>query len=446
MRFAKRALALAAALVVPAGAAPDPLAAVAAANGHPALLHLRAAKSRTYEGRRIVETLDRQGTSFLVRRCVAEACSGTWFDGTHGWEFGLNDVALPADDGRDALRRTLAAIVSFAFAEPAFRGTGGTVEPAGRGAWRVRAAGGDTLVAELDPATHALRAIRDLQGAEVDQRVLEGGSFPPADAIADKLQPPAGAPATFSGNPVAELGTDPIPIVACRLGGRAARCLLDTGATPSAITLPLAEALHLEPRGELEISGFTPFATGFVESGPLTVGSARFAGARFAVIPALATARFDVVVGADLLARVRVVFDRARGRVEILAPGGTPAPGTIPLRFAAGVPRVAAALDGRPADALFDSGDAAIVSLGYAEYRQGPQWPLVERTQAHGIAGGSDAFVVTIPDVTVGAIPLGAVRATVGRTQNGVHVGIGLWSRCVVALDEAREALSCTAH
>jgi predicted aspartyl protease len=459
MRFAKRALVLAAAFILPAGTAPDPLAAVAAANGHPAELRLRLNGTRTYEGRRVVETLDREGTTFLDRRCVAEVCTGTWFDGTRTWKFGLNDVALPEDDRRAALRRTLAAIVSFAFAEPAFRAAGGVVEPAGPSAWRVRAAGGETLIAELDPVTFALRRVLDERGGEIgafghevraggaavslEQRAPDGGSFQTAEALAGPVPPPAGVPATFSGDPAVPLADEPVPIVPCSLGGRPARCLLDTGATPSAIALPLAEALRLEPRGELEITAFSRFATGFVEAGPLVVGSAHLAAARFAVIPAVATARFDVVVGADLLDRVRVVFDRARGRAQILAPGGSPADGAIALRFADGVPRVDAVLDGRPADALFDSGDAAIVSLGYADYRTGPQWPLDERTQAAGVAGASDAFVVKVPGVSVGPVALGAVRATVGRTQAGVHVGIGIWSRCIVELDEANAALRC---
>jgi len=462
MRFAKRALALAAAFVLPAGAAPDPLAAIAAANGHPAEHRLRVSGSGTYEGRRIVETLDREGVTFLDRRCVAEVCAGTWFDGTRTWKFGLNDVTLPEDDGHAAVRRTLAAIVSFAFAEPAFRAAGGTVEPAGNAAWRVRARGGDALIAELDPATFALRRVLDERGAAIgafgrevraggaavplEQRGLDGGSFQTAEAPAGPLRPPAGAPATFSGDPAAALSGESLPIVPCSLGGRPVRCLLDTGATPSAIVLPLAEALRLEPRGELEITAFSRFATGFVETGPLVVGSAHVAAARFAVIPPVAEARFDVVIGADLLARFRVVFDRAHRRAQILPPGGPPAPGAIALRFAGGVPRVDATLDARAADALFDSGDAAIVSLGYGDYRAGPQWPLAERAQAAGVAGASDAFIVTIPAVAVGPVALGAVRATVGRTQAGVHVGIGIWSRCVVELDEASETLRCNAR
>jgi predicted aspartyl protease len=461
MRFAKCLAALAAAVTFSAAAPADPLAVAAAANGHPALRHVRGTVSRAVEGRRIIETLDLQGSTRLFRRCIVEVCSGTWFDGMHRWTFGLNDVPLPDEDAALPVWRTLAAIASFAFAEPAFRAAGGSVEAAGRDAWLVRARGGDALIARLDPVTHLLRSVATDRGREIEsyrryvradgaafalerRGDLEELALETASAPAEALQPPAGAAVAFSGDAAVALGNDAVPIVPCTLGGRAVRCLLDTGATPSAVVLPLAEVLGLEPRGELEIAGFSRFATGFVETGPLTLGAARFARARFAVIPAVTAARFDVVIGADLLGEVRLVLDRARGRAEISAPRGGPHGGAIALRFVDGVPRVEIALDGRPASALFDSGDSSVVSLGYAAYRLGPQWPVVDRGQAAGVGGGSDSFVVTIPDVRIGAVTLGAARATVNRTQREPHVGAGIWTKCVVELDEAAAALGCT--
>jgi predicted aspartyl protease len=461
MGFAKRLVALAAAVTLGAAAPSDPLAVAAAANGHPALRHLRGTTTRAIEGRRTVETLDQQGTTRIYRRCVAEVCNGSWFDGTHRWAFGLNEVPLPDEDPSLPLWRTLAAISSFAFAEPAFRAAGGSVEAAGRDAWLVRARGGDALIARLDPLTHLLRSIATERGREIEsyRRYVraEGAAFAlerrgeleeftleTVNAPAEPLQPPAGAAVTFSGDGFAALGADAVPIVPCRLGGRAARCLLDTGATPSAIVLPLAEALGLEPRGELEIAGFSRFATGYVDTGPLTLGAARFARARFAVIPTVSAASFDVVIGADLLGEVRLVLDRARGRAQIIAPRTGTRTGTVALHFAGGVPHVEVTLDGRTASALFDSGDSSVVSLGYAEYRLGPQWPVEDRGHAVGVAGGTDALFVTIPDVRVGTVPLGAARATVSRTQREPHVGAGLWSKCVIDLDEAAGTLGCT--
>jgi len=86
------------------------------------------------------------------------------------------------------------------------------------------------------------------------------------------------------------------------------------------------------------------------------------------------------------------------------------------------------------------------VSLGYADYRRWPQWPVAGRTLAAGVAGASDAFFVTIPDVRLGDQSLGPTRAAVNRIQERVHIGIGLWTRCVVDLDLAHQRFGCRAR
>jgi hypothetical protein len=463
MRFAVRLLVLpAAALAAAAAPAMDSLANVAAVNGHAAAVHLRATAVRTIDGRRTTITIDQLGTRRLVRRCAEEVCTGSWFDGRTRTAFGLNGVGLPEEDPLTPVRRTFAAIVSYAFAEPAFRAAGGSAVAEGPGRWRVRAVDGETLIAQLDPETSALRRIFDERGATLagfsDDVRAGGATFAlnrrglfeePVDAVEavpGPLEPPDGAPATFTGDPRVTLADAPIPIVPCTLAGRSARCLLDTGATPSAITLPLDEALALEPRGEIEINGFSRFATGFVETGPLVLGAAHFAQLRFAVVPAVPMANFDVVVGTDLLARLHVVIDRAGGFARVEAPDGSASPAGLPVTFAAGVPLIDTVLDGEPARALLDTGDALTVSLGYADYRRWPQWPVVGRTLAAGVAGASDAFFVTIPDVRLGDQSLGPTRAAVNRIQERVHVGIGLWTRCVIDLDLARQRFGCQAR
>jgi len=461
MRFAMRLLALAAAML---GAAASPsaslLANVAAANGHAATVHLRASGQRTIDGRRVTVTIDQLGALRLFRRCVADVCEGWWFDGGRRWSFGLNGVPLPdVDDALTPVRRTLAAIVSYAFAEPAFRAAGGSVDDDGAFRWRVRAPQGAVLFVELDPATLALRRVLDENSdvlAEYGREVRAGGaafalerrgldeqSVDTVEAVDGPLAAPDGAPATFAGSARVALGDEPLPIVPCTIADRAARCLLDTGSTPSALALPLVEALHLEPRGELEIAAFSRFATGFVETGPLTLGAARFARARFAVVPAVRAARFDVVVGADLLARVHLVLDRAGAFALIEAPRPVPQPGTFPLRFEAGVPLIETILGGVPERALLDTGDTATVSLGYAQYRRGPQWPIVGRGLASGIAGAADAFTVSIPELRLGGESLGPTRAEVNRVQDGAHLGIGIWKRCVVDVDLSRAEFGC---
>ncbi len=466
MRFAVRLLALAAAVgsvaaatgaAVCAAAPPaDPLAALAAASGHAGNVRFHATGTRIVEGRTVTTTLDLLGAQRLVRRCVAGVCGGTWFDGSREWTFALNDVALPEEVDESTLtQRTLAAIASYAFAEPAFRAAGGTVAAAGAGRWRVRARDGMELIAVVDPATEALARIDTAEGRSLavygrhtraggasfalDRAgPFESGSLDTAGVVTDPLGPPAGAPATFAGAAALALGNDPIPIVACILGGRTVRCLLDSGATPSAITLNLAETLGLEPHGELEISGLSRFATGFVEAGPLALGSARFERVRLAVVPPSRAARFDVVIGSDLLARVRVVLDRAGRTARIVAPGtASDPPGAVRLTFHNGSPIVQTMFGPQGARALFDTGDEAVLSIGYAAYRVGPQWTVVSRGQAVGMAGADDVITVEIPDVRVGPFAIGATRTAVRRTQAIAHVGIGLWDRYVVDLDES---------
>jgi predicted aspartyl protease len=251
---------------------------------------------------------------------------------------------------------------------------------------------------------------------------------------------------TFSAPRTLRLTSEPVPIVPCTLAGRAVRCLLDTGTQPSAIALPLAEALGLEPRGELELAGFGRFLTGMIESGPLSIGAAQFDHLRFAVLPSTAGVAFDVVVGSDLLGRVRLILDRRRGSAQVTAPSSASTADAIALRVRAGRPHIAAMLDGAGVDALFDSGDQAAVSIGYAAYRLGTQWPIAGRGIAKGIAGTDDFLRVTIPEVRIGAFSLGRTEATVRRTQEEAHVGIGLWERCLVELDELNGRLRCTPY
>ncbi|HEY0382732.1 MAG TPA: retropepsin-like aspartic protease [Candidatus Elarobacter sp.] len=445
------------ALVAPAATPPaDPLAAIAAANGHPATLRFHATGTRLVEGRSVATTFDQLGSQRLIRRCVDGVCGGTWFDGAREWTFALNEVALPEDvDEATLTQRTLHAITSYAFAEPAFRTAGGIVSAAGPGRWRVRAREALELIAVVDPVTRALRRVDTLEGRPValygrETRLrgatfaldrggpFESGSLDSAEILTEPLAPPAGVPATFAGDAPLALGSEPVPIVPCNLGGRTVRCLLDTGATPSAITLSLAETFGLEPHGELEISGVARFATGFVETGPLVLGSARFGRVRFAVVPPSRAARFDVVVGSDLLARVRLVLDHGSRTARIVAPGGGfEQPGTVSLTFHNGSPIVQTMFGPQGARALFDTGDEAVLSIGYAAYRVGPQWTILSRGQALGMAGFDDIITVEIPDVRIGPLTIGTTRTIVRRTQAIAHVGVGLWDRYLIDLDES---------
>jgi hypothetical protein len=455
MRFALRLSALAAVLTAVAGAPPDPLAAIAAANGHPAAVHFRAEATRVIEGRTVATSVEFLGVTRLLRHCVAGVCGGVWFDGSREWTYGLNEVVLPEEvDAGVLTTRTLAAIASYAFAEPTFLRTGGSVVTAGAGRWRVRAPEGLELVAVVDPATAELRRVETAEGrtiATYGHEVRAGGAtfalqrggafeFGPLDEVGvapGPLGPPAGVTPSFSGDDALALGADPIPIVPCVIGGRRVRCLLDSGATPSEMTLAVAEALKLEPHGELEIVGIGRFATGFVEAGPLELGPARFGRVRFAVVPPTSAAPFDLVVGSDLLAHVRLLLDRPRRTARISAPGRSGAGTAVALTFHGGSPLVQTMFGPQGTRALLDTGDQSVLSFGYGAYREGPQWKVVDRGLARGLGGADDILTVEVPDVHVGGLAIGSARATVRRTQRVAHVGVGLWDRYVIDLDEA---------
>src|SRR5579875_1258944 len=112
MRFATCAALLAPTLAL-VGAAPpdDPLAAIAAASGHASRVAIHATARQVVEGRTVTTTFDQLGTARLLRRCVADVCGGSWFDGDRRSTFGINEVALPdAVDDTTRMERTLAAI------------------------------------------------------------------------------------------------------------------------------------------------------------------------------------------------------------------------------------------------------------------------------------------------------------------------------------------------
>jgi hypothetical protein len=46
----------------------------------------------------------------------------------------------------------------------------------------------------------------------------------------------------------------------------------------------------------------------------------------------------------------------------------------------------------------------------------------------------------------LGGESLGPTRAEVNRVQDGVHVGIGVWKRCVVDIDLSFAEFGCTVH
>jgi hypothetical protein len=460
MGFASRGLAgpLAAAILL-TGAAPHDadLAAIAAAAGHPARRHLHAERSFVRDNRTFAETLDADGPRRLERLCLGTICRGSWNDGRSVRSFGLNGIPLP-DRALDApLARSLAAIETLAFAESGFEGT---VRPlpatGGLRRWLVDAPGGRPLVVDVDRTDRPV-AVEDgderrplVASAAPDGTLLFADRAYPTVAIsAEPLGPPPGARTTPGPARDLPLAPGPLPIVPCLVDGTAARCLLDSGTTPSAVSLAFAERLGREPEGEIAISALGEYLTGAIATQTLDLGAQRLDGLRLAVLPTERGLGFDVVVGADALAGLRLTFDAARGTVRI-EPGGGPFDGaTIEFGDRDGVPVVDAVLAGRaPVTLLLDTGDDGLVTVGYALFQHDPALLTPHgNARREGFGGSTTALAGELASLTVGSVTFTHVPVAAVRGLAAGHLGYALAARCApLTIDFAEQRLACGAR
>ncbi len=452
-------LALTAGLADPATV--NPAAAIAARAGHPAGRHLLAHRDAAGPPRRTA-TLEVDRDRRLTRECSAGVCAGTWFDGRRRAAFGINGTPLPDGSADDAAERTFTAIVTTAFGEAAFVAAGGTVDllPAGGDGqlrYRVQIRDGAPLVAVADRATQHLTAVerpdgtlfRPLYATAAGATVLYAEQrYDAVNGVTEPLAEPVGPAVRLNGGADMPLVSDVLPIVPCRLAGRSASCLLDTGTNPSSMTLSFAEQLALEPHGTLEIAGLTPYLTGIVDAGPLTFGGATFDTLHFAIVPRARGAAFDVVLGSDVLARVRLELDPHDRRAKLGARAAEPSSTSIGVAFRGGVPYVAVRLNHADAtqSMLLDTGDSGFVSLGYDQYRTDPTLFAVQAaTSASGFGGGSmDALSGEVARAEVGTEIADRVPALAVRGQHVGHIGYRFVAWCGrMSVDLSQNRVEC---
>jgi hypothetical protein len=468
MGCASRRLAVLVAMLLPAaaqlGAAPavNPAAAIAAAAGHPVHRHLRADARWSRGGQTGTATLETAGAARLERECSAGLCSGIWFDGFHGAAFGINGTLFPLEAAPDAAQRSFTAIASTAFAEPEFLAGGGTVIrlPAASDAklrYGVRAPQGAELVAVADPRTQRLTAVerpdgtpyRELVAGVDGSAILYGTRAYDRIATADgSLAPPGGPAVSVDATRDMPIRDQSLPLVPCSLNGRDATCLLDTGTTPSAVTLDFAERLDREPYGEIEVSGLSKYLTGVIDAGPLVLGGATFGTLHFAVIPRTRGPAFDVVLGSDVLAALSITIEPGHRRARVGPAGAGGGGSTIALTFPGGLPFAAVRLAGReePEPMLVDTGDAEGISIGYDRYREDSGlFAVRSATVAAGVAGTPmDALAGTLDRADIGGRPFENVPISAVRGQHTGHVGYGLVVRCQpLTIDLGRQRIRC---
>jgi hypothetical protein len=208
---------------------------------------------------------------------------------------------------------------------------------------------------------------------------------------------------------------------------------VDTGSTPSALSLDAAEQLGLEPHGHIEIGGLHPYLTGVVEAGPLLLGGATFDGLRFAVIPRVREKRFDVLVGSDALSALCITFDVARRQATVAASGAPSRGRSIGITFADGRPYISVKLGERATSEsmLVDTGDSATLAIGYEQYHSDMTlFTVREMGTAVGTGGAMDALLGELAHADIGGEALDRAPISAVRGQHVGHVGYGFAAHC----------------
>ncbi len=460
------------------------LAAVRAAGGTPYALHLRAIVSETVDGTRAERDLQLDGAQSFLRQCEGIACRGIYSDGRHSFETNLNDTALPAA-APVPFDEALQAVLLEAFADPNFPVRGGEVAlrpPLERNGvsyarLRVRVPPlGATVDVSIDPQTHLVAAIEDDAHRVTFSYPAAPNVLPalPSDltwdgpharvqhfsdwTIVDKpLAAPAGLIPVFSG-PTAVLKMlaserGALPVVACTIGGRTVPALLDTGNSSLAMSLELAERLGIEPSGgAFSIRGVGQYVTGVALGPSFALGPVTFPPAKFALLHELHRFGYELVLGADVFAPLRVTIDYAKGEV-FLAPASDEfaprrqltVPGSVPLEFENFVPVAQVRLGATSAALALDTGDESTINLSGDFYARNPTlFTPTGSLPVAGIGGASTETVGTIPSVALAGFQVAHQRigATKGlaATADG-HLGSGFLAHFVATFDYASARL-----
>jgi hypothetical protein len=465
----------------PPPALDDVLAAARAASGAPFSYHLRSVSSSEDRLMPVVVTSESEGRRYLVRRCRALACDGTFVDGTQVEQINANGTALPVAPGAPSVEPTLRAIATYAFAAPDFRASGGTLalhglvpfDGAAALSVSVTAPGGLPMEALLDPATRLVTAARFNGGRSTlrfeDRRRVDGKLVLPfavtldgrvverydrREIVTEPLVAPRGLVPVFPEREarVAMLHDerdDALPVIGCTLGGKPARCLLDSGDSGLALSLEFAESLGLEPAGgAFEISGVGRYATGLVAAPPLAIGDVRYPAATYAVLDDIDALGFDVVLGADVFANARITLDYAKRSVTFAPPAARDATLGLPLAFEDFLPQLVVGLGDLDVPLAIDTGDASAINLSAGFYAAHPSLFTPQETRAvAGVGGASEQRAGELARTRVGPYVIAGQR--IGVTEKLLastrgHVGSALLAHFTTVFDYAAGRIELT--
>ena len=477
MPFAVRFALLCALLVSAAGAAPavraQPLSALL---GHmrsvnPDLLHAHIINTSTHvlDGAPSVVTTNAQDLRYLQQRCNGSVCVGTYFDGERVYDVNLNGTTLPRADGSEPYVRALRVLAMLSFLDPAFDGKiydRGMASYAGK---RLRLLFVEDRIAlplkvYIDPRTALVRAAQTFNGQTIafsDYRRVGRFMLPysvdlngaPLERYTNRIvdsqpfaQPHPPRVVATSLHPHVNLDPQSVsPLATCQLAGTAAACLIDSGNSGMAMSLELAEDLHLQPVGMLPIAGLGNYATEVVHAGPLDIGGIRLDSANYVVLTDIHHLGYDIVVGADVLAAVPVTLEAARHVISFERAAKTDSGVSVPIAFQNFIPVVDVTLGMQPSVLAVDTGDQSNINLAYEYYAEhSGLFTVTHSRSVTGVGGQSEELLGEIDSVRIGSITaqnqqIGATR-TLRGTADG-HLGAAFLSKFRVVLDYARQVM-----
>jgi hypothetical protein len=460
--------------VAPAVPLPQLLAKMRAVNGGLWKAHISSTSPHMIDGTPALMDTEAQGLRYMITQCSGRVCLGTYFDGKVLYSVNINGTALPRSPAPEAYLRALRLIGTLDFLAPNFTSNGGRIDDGGwvtfQGRHCRRIYVSETIASPMivfiDPQSGLVAGATDVNGDAVYamrdyRRVgpyvlpfdIERNAAPLERYItrridAEPLQAPHGPVPAILQTP-AGMALEPnstTPIGTCSVGGVSARCLIDTGNSALSMSLELAEQLHLEPIGMMQIAGLGNYATEVVRTGPLQLGNVRFGDANYVVLSDIHRYGYDVVIGADVLASMPITIDYTKHALYFGGDTQADQQGTtVQLAFQNFVPVVNVTLGELPTALAVDTGDQSNINLAFQYYQQHPNLFQTTKTeQVSGVGGYSTEFIGQISRVQIGTLTaenqqIGTTRTLKG-TANG-HLGAAFLSKYRVTLDYAHQLL-----
>jgi hypothetical protein len=451
------------------------LASVRVAGGTPYVYHLRASLSEIEDGIPRQHVLELEGTRRFLQHCEGLACHGLFTDGQRSFETDSNGTAVPGGGSLSLFDTSLQGVLLEEFADPGFRTQGGSIallEPAESNGttyprMRVSVRLGSPVDVTIDPHTYLVTSVEDPRHRVTFVYPSERGALPalPSQivwagrnawtqhfsewAIVDgPLALPPGLVPVFAGpDTIAKMlptGRGPVmPVVECTIGGHTVTALLDTGDSNIAMSLELAEELGVEPSGgALAIHGIGQYATGLASGPGFAIGAVAFPAAKFALLHDIHRYGYDLVLGADVFAHVRVTLDYAKQEVRFSPASDVVAPkDALQIHFENFIPVAQAWLGATPAALALDTGDEASVNLAGDFYARNPSlFAPTASLLVSGVGGNSTQLIGTIPSVTLARFEvrrqkIGATKG-LNATADG-HLGSGFLAHFITTFDYA---------